>query len=87
MSKVDLDDSWWNGVTNGLTNRLTDNAISTVASWFGGGCVCVQNASFKVAAQCLTLGEKVDWCESRLMIKLKRWMVIKVNWWIKLIDE
>ena len=54
MSKVDLDDSWWNGVTNGLTNRLMDNAISTVASWFGGG---VQNASFKIAAkQCLTLG-------------------------------
>ena len=34
MSKVDLDDSWWNGVTNGLTNR---QAISRVASWLGGG--------------------------------------------------
>ena len=31
MSKVDLHDSWWNGVTNRLTNGLTDNAISRVA--------------------------------------------------------
>ena len=31
MSKDDLDDSWWNGVTKGLTNGLTDNAISRVA--------------------------------------------------------
>ena len=37
MSKVDLDVSWWNSVTNGLTNELMDNAISRVASWLGVG--------------------------------------------------
>ena len=47
MNKVDLDDSWWNGVTNRLTNGLMDNATSRVTSLWGGE----QNDLFKVAAK------------------------------------
>ena len=52
MSKVDLDDSWWNGVMNGLTNGLTNGS-----NGHGG----VQNASFKIAAkQCINVRKLSD---------------------------
>ena len=31
MNKVDLDDSWWKGITDERTNKRTDNAVSRVA--------------------------------------------------------